>query len=100
MFYTGITYPTQVIDPVPISKLITGIFLSGFVMAIGQILFIGSTIMTKNTGVLTMFQFVSVIYGYIVSVAKYNEPLNPFCIVGSFLILFGLGKIVLKPKQS
>ena len=31
-----------------------------------------ATTMTKNTGVLTMFGFVSVIEGYLVSVFKYN----------------------------
>lgn len=68
-------------------------------MAIGQICFIGAIVMTKNTGVLTMFQFSSVIYGYLVSVLKYHEPINPICIVGGFLIIFGLGKIVLKDKN-
>ena len=54
--------------------------------------------MTKNTGVVTTFSFNSVIVGYLVSVIKYNEPINPVCIVGAGLILVGLLRILLKDK--
>ena len=68
-------------------------------MTLGQITFIGATTMTKNTGVLTMFVFVCVIEGYLVSVLKYNEPVNPICIMGAILIIFGLAKIVLRTNK-
>lgn len=67
-------------------------------MVIGQILFVGGITMTKNTGVLTMLSFVSVIVGYVVSIVKYKEEINPFCTLGTILIAFGLGKILLKSK--
>ena len=67
-------------------------------MTIGQITFIGATTMTKNTGVLTMFGFVSVIVGYVVSVFKYNEAINPVCIFGAVFILIGLSRIAFKDK--
>jgi hypothetical protein len=54
--------------------------------------------MVKNTGVLTILGFVSVIVGYIVSITKYKEQINPFCTIGGILIVFGLAKIVLKDK--
>ena len=72
MFATGIVYPTQVEKPVEMPTFFTGIIAGGVVMTIGQITFIGATTMTKNTGVLTMFGFMSVIVGYVVSVCKYN----------------------------
>ena len=56
--------------------------------------------MTQNTGVLTMFVFVSVIEGYLVSVLKYNEQVNPICIMGAILMLYGLAKIVLKNDKG
>jgi drug/metabolite transporter (DMT)-like permease len=72
LFTAGVFYPTQVEHPVPVEKFLVGIIAGGVVMTIGQICFIGATTMTKNTGVLTMFGFVSVIEGYLVSVFKYN----------------------------
>jgi len=72
LFTSGIFYPAQVEAPVSVQKIIISLFVGGVVMAIGQITFIGATIMTKNTGVLTMFVFVCVIVGYIVSVFRYN----------------------------
>lgn len=77
-----------------------GIIAGGIVMALSQITFIGATTMTKNTGILTMFGFVSVFVGYIVSVFKYNEAVNPVCIFGAGFILLGLGRIVLKDKSQ
>lgn len=67
-------------------------------LSISSISFIGAITMTKNTGVLTMFMFVGVIVGYMISVFKYNEAINPICIIGTVLIIYGLSKIVLKPK--
>lgn len=45
-----------------------------------------------------MFMFVGVIVGYLVSILKYNEAINPICTAGAALIIFGLSKIVLKDK--
>lgn len=67
-------------------------------MVFGQILFVGGITMTKNTGVLTMLSFVSVIVGYLVSIIKYKEEINPFSTLGTLLIAFGLAKILLKSK--
>lgn len=69
-------------------------------MVLGQICFIGSVTMIQNTGVLTMLGFISVILGYFVSVFKYKEQINIFCIIGAILILFGLGKILLKDNEQ
>lgn len=69
-------------------------------MTFAQITFIGATTMTKNTGVLTMFVFVGVIVGYFISVFKYNEAINPICIVGALFIILGLSRIVFKDKLS
>ena len=78
--------------------MIIGLFLTGIPITMGQIFFIGATLMTKNTGLLTMFSFVSVIYGYLISVLKYHEQINIVCIIGALLIVFGLGKILLTSK--
>jgi drug/metabolite transporter (DMT)-like permease len=94
----GLMYPQFVDNPLPPTTIITGIFLGGLPMAISQIIFIGATTITKNTGVLTMFMFVGVIVAYIVSVVRYNEQINPVCFVGSILIVTGLSKVVLKDK--
>lgn len=41
-------------------------------MAVSQILFIGALTMIKNTGVLTMLMFISVVVGYIISTIRYG----------------------------
>ena len=98
IFFSGLMYPQFVVNPVPREKLIMNIFVGGFFMAISQIIFIGAITITRNTGVLTMFMFVSVIVGYLISVLRYNEEINPICTIGSILIIIGLSKIVLKEK--
>lgn len=94
----AILYPVQVADPVTTGTFVTSIFGGGLLMVTGQLCFIGAITMTKNTGLLTMLTFVSVIVGYLVSVTRYKEQINPFCTIGAILIVFGLAKIVLKDK--
>jgi drug/metabolite transporter (DMT)-like permease len=97
---TGLLYPSMVEKQVEVSNFLVGIIACGFVTAFSQIFFIGAIKMTKNTGVVTTFSFNSVIVGYLVSVIKYNEPINPVCIIGAGLILFGLLRILLKDKTQ
>lgn len=93
-------YPQQVSHPVPLETFFSSFIFSGILMVISQLFFIGGITMSKNTGVLTMFGFISVVVAYIVSVVKYNETLNPFCTAGTILIVIGLAKIVLKKKED
>ena len=67
-------------------------------MAVGQMTYFGALLITKNTGNLTMMIFVSVVVGYVVSILRYNEAINPICLFGTVLIVFGLARIVLKDK--
>ncbi len=67
-------------------------------LAGGQMTYFGALLITKNTGNLTMMIFVSVVVGYVVSILRYNETVNPICLVGTALIVFGLARIVLKDK--
>ena len=46
--------------------------------------------MVKNTGILTMFGFINVIWGYLMSVYIYHESQNVICIVGVLMIMVGL----------
>ena len=65
-------YQTQVVTPVPTVKFVISLFAGSLIMVVGQIAFIGAITMSKNTGVISMLVFVSVIVGYVVSVVKYN----------------------------
>ena len=78
---------------------VKSVFYSGLLMVVGQICFVGSLTMTKNTGILTMLTFISVILGYLISIIKYKEQINPFCTIGTLLILLGLAKILLKSDE-
>ncbi len=96
---SAIIYPSQVLHPVDTNVFLEAIFASGLLMVIAQIFFIGAITMTKNTGILTMLCFLSVIVGYFVSIVKYKEQINPFCSIGTLLIIFGLVKILFKGNE-
>ena len=56
--------------------------------------------MTKNTGNLTMMIFLCVIVGNVVSIIRYNEPINPISTIGSIFIVIGLARIILQGKSN
>ena len=69
---SALMYLIEVKNPVPQETFYTSIIYGGFLMVSGQLCFIGALTMNKNTGILTILSFVSVIVGYIVSVIKYK----------------------------
>lgn len=77
-----------------------GIIAGGADMTIGQIAFIGATTLTKNTKVLIMFGFASVIEGNMMSAFKSNETINPICTLGTVFIVINLSRVVSKGKYE
>lgn len=67
-------------------------------MAIGQLSYIGALTLTKNLGVLTTLSFSSIIMGYLISIFRYNEPINPICTIGTIAIAAGIILIVLNKQ--
>jgi drug/metabolite transporter (DMT)-like permease len=63
-------------------------------MIIGQWMFIASLTMTKQTGVLNMFNFSTVIFAYLISVFRYHETPNFITNVGVLFVFFGVWKTV------
>jgi uncharacterized membrane protein len=59
-------------------------------MAIGQLSFNGALTLTKNFGLVTTLSFSSIIFGYLVSVVRYSEPVNPICTIGTLIIIVGI----------
>jgi drug/metabolite transporter (DMT)-like permease len=51
--------------------------------------------MAENIGMTTMMISTTILAAYFVSVLKYHEEINIFCLVGSIFIITGLGKIML-----
>ena len=75
--------------------------LSGLPLALGQLSYIGGLLITKNLGVVTTFQFTSILMGLIVSSLRYGEPINLVSFAGSVAIVIGIVQIVrLKEKPK
>jgi drug/metabolite transporter (DMT)-like permease len=63
-------------------------------MIIGQWLFIGALTMTKQTGVLNMFNFVNILFGYLISIFRYHESPNFITNIGIIFVFMGVWKTV------
>lgn len=46
-----------------------------------------------------MMFFSSIIYGYFLSIFRYNESQNPICTIGIVLTVFGIGKTILNSSD-
>ena len=70
--------------------MVYGLILCGAPMAIGNILYIHALKINKNTGLATICISSAVVVGYLISVLRYNEPINYICLSGSLCIVGGL----------
>lgn len=59
----------------------------------------GSLTISRNYSIVTPFQFMSIVAGYMVSFLRYNERINYFCLVGAIAIVLGIVFIVVT-KQA
>lgn len=71
MIYGGLSYPFFE-NKCTKMDLFISIFALGIPLIIGQWFYIGSLTMTKNTGVLNMMNFVTIIIGYLFSIFRYH----------------------------
>lgn len=62
----------------------------GTPVTLGLIGFAASLLMATNYALLTPFMFTSIIFGYLVSVLRYNEPVNIVCLLGAVAIVLGI----------
>lgn len=75
-------------------SLFLSIFFFGIPIVLAQWFFIASLTMTKNTGVLTMLGFTSILIGYIVSIFRYGEQPNFVSLLGVILLIIGMYKTI------
>ena len=68
--------------------------VTGLPLGVGQLIFISALLMTKKYGVVTPFQFTNIVVGYLLSIFRYGEPVNPLCLVGAVAIVLGVVCIV------
>ena len=69
---------------------VLGFWGSGLPSSLVTFCFIKSIKMVKDTGVLFLFDFLVVAFGYILSVVLYNETQNIFCNGGISLMFIGI----------
>jgi drug/metabolite transporter (DMT)-like permease len=92
---TGIHYSLFGIELKSLDLYVGAIFYSAIPIGIGQVLFVTSLTLSRNTGTLTLFVSVSIIVGYCFSLIRYHENLNPIAVIGSLMIISGLAIVVL-----
>lgn len=73
---SAIILPSALSDPdyhcPSIAEMATALFLTGLPMALGQFLGVSAFILTRKLGMITPFQFTSIILGYLVSIFRYD----------------------------
>ena len=83
-----------------LKTLALGMLLSGIPSALCQLLFVGSLMLSPNTGILTMIPFTDLIWAYLLSMFRYNESPNIFCSVGVVLVVIGVWKALFSKKDE
>lgn len=71
-----------------------GIIYSGIIFAVGETTFILAIITTENVSMTSMVSTIIVLFGYLVSVLRYHEAINGFCLAGSILIIIGVIRVI------
>ena len=96
--YGGLSYPFFE-NKCTKMDLVIGIFTLGIPLIIGQWFYIGSLTMTKNTGVLNIMNFVTIIIGYLFSIFRYHESPNWIATSGVVLVFIGVYKTIFNKDQ-
>jgi drug/metabolite transporter (DMT)-like permease len=89
-------YPIFVTNPMPMSKIYLALILCGAPIAVSNLLYVHAMRINKNTGLLNLLMFLSVVVGYGMSIFRYGESVNIICLLGSLMILLGLMKTFLQ----
>lgn len=76
------------------SELSSAMIFSGIPLVLGMLSFNASLTITRQYGVVAPFQFASIVVGYFLSVVRYGEDINVFCVVGTLGICVGVLYIV------
>ena len=92
-----------IVDPVTHTHITTQLDQSVFywgllysiLFGIAETLFILGIVLSENIGLTIMLGCLTVLMGYAVSIIKYNEEINTFCLFGAIFILVGLSRIVM-----
>ncbi len=95
----GVCYP-YVESKATALELVTALFVTGLPLVFGQLLFIGSLTMTKDTGVLNMVNFWSIFVGYLVSIFRYKETPNIPTTIGVVLVFWGVWKTIFSKDKA
>lgn len=79
-----------------ITSIISNLFWVGITLGVSNWLQTIAVKMQKSTGNVTMIGLWSVILGYILSIVRYKEQINPIGLLGSILIISGVVLVLYK----
>ena len=69
-------------------------------MTIGMLAYNGAFLVTRHYTVVAPFHFTAIIVGYLVSIFRYGEEVNVFCVVGALAIVVGVICILLNKVSN
>ncbi len=103
MFSSAFLIPTGVSDPLYYNpKMIDlgkAIVFSGIPLAIGMLGYNGALTVTNRYTIVTPFQFTAILVGYLVSIVRYDESVNIYCVLGAIAIALGVIFILLNHPE-
>jgi drug/metabolite transporter (DMT)-like permease len=84
------------VHPMTVGETISAFVKVSILLGLANIFLTLALTITKKTGTVTMIQFANVIWGYLISIFRYNEKINILAICGSICIFFGLMFVLIK----
>lgn len=77
-----------------------GFLWTGVLFAFSEIFFVCGIMLSKNISLTIMLGSFTIVFAYFVGVVRYGEDLNPFCLTGSAVMVFGLYKMLFKDQNN
>lgn len=94
MLSSAFLIPNGASDPVyykpTMWELGKAMLFSGVPLTIGMLGYNGALTITNRYAVVTPFQFTAIVMGYVVSIVRYGESVNIYCVVGAIAIALGV----------
>lgn len=97
---TLLYFPYQNTRLVTPYELVFDIIFAGGLITLATYLYMVGLTISKKTGNLTMTNFATVIFGYIISIVRYGETPNALGVFGSAFIFIGLFLVLIKKQET
>lgn len=98
--FTGsVSYPYTV-NTSTYENIFKGLIFTGVILTACQTLYIAALRMSRNTGLVSIMGFSSIVMSYFISIFRYNEKPNIVTSIGVVLVMFGLWRTIFAKSKS